>query len=113
MVRSQSTLAGRAPVALWICRGIRLQPEQHRQQLPDQLRGHRHDQTFGRAKTYITVNAPNADVQIKGGTDLYGSIIAKTISDLGGTRYHFDTNSKLGPPSNGTYSEIAFRDVNY
>ena len=52
-------------------------------------------------------------MQIKGGTDLYGSIIAKTISDLGGTHYHFDTNSKLGPPSNGTYSEIAFRDVNY
>ena len=67
----------------------------------------------GGAKTYITVNAPNADVQIKGGTDLYGSIIAKTISDLGGTHYHFDTNSKLGPPSNGNCGEIAFRDVNY
>ena len=67
----------------------------------------------GGAKTYITLDAPNADVQIQGGTDLYGSIIAKTISDLGGTHYHFDTNSKLGPPSNGNYSEIAFRDVNY
>jgi hypothetical protein len=67
----------------------------------------------GGAQTYITVDAPNANVTVRGGSDLYGSIIASTITDLGGTHYHYDRNSKLGPPSNGTYNEIAFRDVNY
>jgi hypothetical protein len=52
-------------------------------------------------------------VTVRGGSDLYGSIIASTITDLGGTHYHYDRNSKLGPPSNGNYNEIAFRDVNY
>jgi hypothetical protein len=67
----------------------------------------------GGAQTYITVNAPNADVKITGGSDLYGSVIGKTITDLGGTHYHYDKNSKLGPQSNANYSEIAFREIAY
>jgi len=67
----------------------------------------------GGAQAYVTVNAPNADVQITGGSDLYGSIIGKTIEAMGGTKFHYYRNSKLGPPSNGYYSEIAFRDINY
>jgi hypothetical protein len=67
----------------------------------------------GGAQTYITVNAPNADIKVTGGSDLYGSVIGKTITDLGGTHYHYDKNSKLGPPSNNSYSEIAFREISY
>ena len=67
----------------------------------------------GGAQAYVTVNAPNADVQITGGSDLYGSIIGKTIEAMGGTKFHYDKNSKVAPPSNGYYTEIAFRDINY
>jgi len=38
---------------------------------------------------------------------------ARTVTVMGGTKFHFDKNSKLGPQSNGNYSEIALRDVNY
>jgi len=67
----------------------------------------------GGTQTYVTVNAPNADLQVTGGSDVYGAMIAKTISVMGGTKFHFDRNSKLGPQSNGNYSEIDFREVSY
>ena len=67
----------------------------------------------GGAGSYLTVNAPNANVGITGNSDIYGSVIGRTISVMGGAKFHFDKNSKLGPPSNGYFSEIAFRDINY
>jgi len=70
-------------------------------------------QLGGGAQTYMIVNAPAANVKLKGGTDFYGAIIAATIDDSGGVNFHFDKNSKLGPPNPGNLTEISFRDVMY
>src|SRR5713226_139240 len=67
----------------------------------------------GGAGSYVTVNAPNAAVSLTGNSDLYGAVIGRTITDAGGTKFHFDRNTKLGPSSTGSYSEISYRDVAY
>ena len=67
----------------------------------------------GSTQTYVTVNAPNADVKITGGSDIFGAIIGKTITNLGGTKFHYDKNTSLAPQSNGYYTEIALRDIQY
>ncbi len=61
----------------------------------------------------MILNAPNAAVSLTGNSDLYGAVIGKTITDTGGTKFHFDRNTKLGPQSTGSYSEISYRDVAY
>ena len=67
----------------------------------------------GGNNTYAIVNAPNATVNLKGNnTDFYGSVVAATIS-VNAMRFHYDLNSKIAPPSTGSYSEISFRDVVY
>jgi hypothetical protein len=44
----------------------------------------------GGAATSMMVFAPNAAVQLKGGGDLYGAVLGKTIDDGGGTSIHYD-----------------------
>jgi hypothetical protein len=46
----------------------------------------------GGANSYITVYAPNAFVNMSGGADFFGSIIAGTVTNSGGTAVHYDTN---------------------
>ena len=67
----------------------------------------------GNTSTYMTVYAPNADINITGGSDIYGAVIGRTIRNLGGTAFHYDKNTKVGPQSNGYYTQIAVRDIQY
>jgi hypothetical protein len=67
----------------------------------------------GNTKTYVTVNAPNADVKLTGGSDVFGAVIGHTITNLGGVAFHYDKNTSLAPQSNGYYTEIALRDIQY
>jgi hypothetical protein len=55
----------------------------------------------GGAASYATVYAPNALVNMSGGTDFFGSIIASTVTNSGGTAMHYD--SSLPVIKNGNY----------
>jgi len=46
----------------------------------------------GGSASYATVDAPNALVNISGGSDFFGSIIASTVTNSGGTALHGDTS---------------------
>jgi hypothetical protein len=67
----------------------------------------------GQAASYFNVNAPNAQITVSGKGDIYGRIIGQTLTWSGNGKFHFDKNSSLGPPSNGQYRVISFRDVAY
>ncbi len=67
----------------------------------------------GGTQASIIVNAPLANVMIKGGTDLYGAVIGYTIDDSGGVNFHYDRNTKFGPPNNGNYTELSMRELMY
>jgi hypothetical protein len=67
----------------------------------------------GGSNAYMTVNAPNGTVNMGGGSDLYGSIVANTIIDHGNVSFHYDVNTK-NPISGSTYySLISFRELYY
>jgi hypothetical protein len=40
-------------------------------------------------------NAPNAPLTLSGGSDFYGSLIVKTLTDTGGTHLHYDKNLSI------------------
>jgi hypothetical protein len=44
----------------------------------------------GGAASVEMLYAPNAPVVLSGGTDLYGSLMGKTLSDTGGMHIHYD-----------------------
>jgi len=44
----------------------------------------------GGSQSSAMVFAPNGDVAIVGGSDFYGAVLGKTITDTGGTNYHYD-----------------------
>jgi Tfp pilus assembly protein PilX len=44
----------------------------------------------GNANTALMVYAPNANVKLTGGSAIYGSVLAATIQDTGGTGVHYD-----------------------
>ena len=46
----------------------------------------------GGSGAYATMYAPNALVNMSGGSDFFGSIIASTITNSGGTAMHYDTS---------------------
>jgi hypothetical protein len=61
-------------------------------------------------------------VVLHGGADFYGTIMAKTIDDSGGTNLHFDqADSNFGGPvavtltaaASGPYSSLAFKSLPY
>jgi len=39
--------------------------------------------------------------------------IDREAANLGGTAFHYDKNTKVGPQSNGYYTQIAVRDIQY
>jgi hypothetical protein len=68
------------------------------------------------------VNAPNAAVSIGGGADFYGTIMASTIDDHGGTNLHFDAADKTisgqsastaTATATGSYNTLAFKSLSY
>ena len=71
---------------------------------------------------FAVVNAPNAAVQLNGGADYYGTIMASTIDDHGGTNLHFDAAdttisgqaaSVATATATGSYNILAFHSLPY
>jgi hypothetical protein len=46
----------------------------------------------GGSAAYATMYAPNALVNMTGGSDLFGSVIASTVTNSGGTAIHYDNS---------------------
>ena len=46
----------------------------------------------GGTTSAFAVYAPDSDVAITGGSDLYGAVIGKTVTNSGGTKIHYDTS---------------------
>jgi hypothetical protein len=76
----------------------------------------------GGANTYAVVNAPKAAVVLHGGADYYGTIMAYTIDDSGGTNLHFDaadttisgnSASTATATATGSYNMLGFRSLSY
>jgi hypothetical protein len=59
------------------------------------------------------IYAPNAAFKLNGGGDLYGSIIAGTVKDLGGGSIHYDRQLKVGFYQLGNYMLSAFNWQKY
>lgn len=61
----------------------------------------------GGAQTFATIYGPEADVNLTGGTDIYGAIVARSVKLQGGASIHYDVDlAKNAPPtlSTGTSS---------
>jgi hypothetical protein len=67
----------------------------------------------GGSATYLVVDAPNANVQLVGNSDIYGAIVGKQISNSGTPKLHYDRNTKSPVPSNSYYSLLSFRELFY
>ena len=76
----------------------------------------------GGTNDFAIVNAPNAAVVLHGGADFYGSILANTIDDSGGTNLHFDqadttingqAATTATATATGSYNSLAFKSLPY
>lgn len=76
----------------------------------------------GGSSMFAIVNAPNAAVALHGGADFYGSILANTIDDSGGTNLHFDnadttisgqSATTATATATGSYNVLAFKSLPY
>lgn len=62
----------------------------------------------GGANTASVVYTPNAVVTFSGNGDFYGSIVGKTITDLGGAQIHYDSSLQSKFMTAGNYMLTAF-----
>lgn len=53
----------------------------------------------GGAQAFAVVYGPEAEFSISGGTDLYGAIVAKTVTLQSGASIHYDTDLAKNPPA--------------
>jgi hypothetical protein len=76
----------------------------------------------GGPQMYCVLNAPYAAVSVNGGADYYGTIMAYTIDDHGGTNLHFDAAdtsisgaaaSTATATATGSYNVLAFHALSY
>ncbi len=67
----------------------------------------------GQNASYFNLDAPRANVIVGGKGDVSGRVIGQTLTWNGNGKFHFDKASSLGPPNNGPYTLISFRDVAY
>ena len=68
----------------------------------------------GGTAAYAVINAPNAAISFKGGSNFYGAAVGRTIDDQGGTNLAWDTSLNTPPPaSNDSYYEISLRELSY
>lgn len=76
----------------------------------------------GGPETFCVLNAPYAAVTLQGGADYYGTIMAYTIDDHGGTNLHFDaadttisgqTATVATATATGSYNILAFHSLSY
>lgn len=62
----------------------------------------------GGVSTAAMIYAPNAGVQLTGGSDFYGSILSKTLDDSGGTDIHYDKSLSSKFSTAGNYMLSSF-----
>ena len=64
----------------------------------------------GGAAAFV-LNAPNADLDLTGGSNFYGSMIVKTLKNTGGTSLHYDKNlaNFYGIAGNPLLSEFSWK----
>jgi type II secretory pathway pseudopilin PulG len=68
----------------------------------------------GGGQAYAEIDAPNAAITFRGGSDFYGQAIGRTIDDRGGTNFYWDTSLQPPPAVNtSTFHEIAMRELTY
>jgi Tfp pilus assembly protein PilX len=67
----------------------------------------------GGEKMSALIYAPNATGRFTGGADLYGSVVVKTLADLGGAEIHYDRSLKLDELTARNYMMSAFTWKNY
>lgn len=68
----------------------------------------------GGSSSYLVVDAPNAPVQLSGGSDIFGSVVANSISDSGNVNFHVDTSAVIADqPPTANFVLISFRHVAY
>jgi hypothetical protein len=67
----------------------------------------------GQGTTYAVVDAPNSAMTVSGNGDFFGRVVGKTITYSGNGKFHFDTNTALGPKNNGGYQLISYREITY
>ena len=53
----------------------------------------------GGAQSFAVVYGPEAEFSLNGGTDLYGAIVAKTVTLLSGASIHYDVDLAKNPPA--------------
>jgi hypothetical protein len=62
----------------------------------------------GGSATAEMLYAPNAAASLTGGSNLYGSILAKTVDDSGGTKIHYDRHLQTTFDSAGNFMLSSF-----
>ncbi len=76
----------------------------------------------GGPQMFAVMNTPHAAVVLHGGADYYGTILAYTIDDSGGTNLHFDAAdttisgqaaSTATATATGSYNTLAFKSLPY
>jgi hypothetical protein len=68
----------------------------------------------GGTAAYGVINAPNAALSFHGGSNFYGSAVASTIDDQGGTNLYWDTSLAVPSPSNtNSFYEASLRELAY
>jgi Tfp pilus assembly protein PilX len=70
-------------------------------------------QLAGGEKTSALIYAPNATGRFSGGSDLYGAVVVKQLTDLGGAQIHYDRAMKTEKLTAGDYMMSAFTWKNY
>ena len=70
-------------------------------------------QLAGGEKTAALIYAPNASGRFSGGSDLYGAVVVKQLTDLGGAAIHYDRAMKNAALTAGRYMMSAFTWKNY
>jgi len=67
--------------------------------------------TYSGMASYVgTVNAPQADVTVTGGSAFYGAIIANTAKITGGLSVHYDEALKTAPPE-GRFLVVSYEEL--
>ena len=67
----------------------------------------------GQGTSYAVVDAPNSAMTVSGNGDFFGRVVGKTITYSGNGKFHYDTNTALGPKNNGGYQLISYREITY
>jgi hypothetical protein len=65
----------------------------------------------GGSGAYFSVYAPNHPVSVTGSGDIWGSVIGKTVTATGGSKFHYDEALGKGPPQGlnpvlGSWSQL-------